>query len=318
MTVVLLGPQRRPSLHGLVTSMGWEGPFATITAGWQERELADAELDEHLGGRSHNLSLWHRMQQVFEADPQYAAAHRQRRADLLEMQDLYVHGLRHTMAALIELNDRTEGSITLRHMAIDDAIAIMRGLDSQHMRRVAEVQQAFYDAYPPHERESVQGHRAEVARILADCSAVVITGGHVVELLDALHLFNVAPAGVEQRPVVAWSAGAMVLTSHVVLFGDHAVRGPGCPEVFDRGLGLLPGIVALPSASQRLELHDRFRMSVLSRRFAPDLSLPLDPGTRIVCERGKPLAAGIRLIGADGTVTTGGEDGAQAGDQPPA
>ena len=48
---ILLGPQRRPTLDAVVRSLGLPGPFATVTAGWQEREPDDGELRALLGGR---------------------------------------------------------------------------------------------------------------------------------------------------------------------------------------------------------------------------------------------------------------------------
>ena len=49
MRIVLLGPQRRPTLEGVARSLalagpGVSGPVATVTAGWQEREPDDGEL----------------------------------------------------------------------------------------------------------------------------------------------------------------------------------------------------------------------------------------------------------------------------------
>ena len=49
MSIVLLGPQRRPSLDKIVNALGLPGPFVTITAGWQEREKDDADLDRAIG-----------------------------------------------------------------------------------------------------------------------------------------------------------------------------------------------------------------------------------------------------------------------------
>ena len=63
----------------------------------------------------------------------------------------------------------------------------------------------------------------------------------------------------DELPVVAWSAGAMALTSKVVLFHDYAPRGSHEAEVFDRGLGRVPGVIALPHARRRLRLEDRAR-----------------------------------------------------------
>lgn len=317
MTVVLLGPQRRPSLDRLVDAMGLDGPYATITAGWQERESDDAELDSLLRGQSRNLRLWHRMQEVFAVDPAYAAAHQQRRTDLAELQDLYQLGLSHAMQAITELQDRSSGRKSLRDLAIRDATALMRTMDEQHILRVRAVQADFYQRFPPHERPAVAHHREQVAATLAECAAVVLPGGHIVELLDALHLFNVMPAGLDRLPVIAWSAGAMALSSTVVLFNDSAVRGPGCPEVFDQGVGLLPGVVLLPSARQRLRTDDHRRMALMAARFAPSVCLPLDPGAHVTFS-GADVPAGAIVIDADGAQRPKEVAGAEAGDQPPA
>ena len=50
--ITLLGPQRRPTLDRVLGSLDVPGPIATVTAGWQEREADDAELDALTGGRS--------------------------------------------------------------------------------------------------------------------------------------------------------------------------------------------------------------------------------------------------------------------------
>lgn len=330
MTVVLLGPQRRPSLDRLVTSLGLTGPFATISSGWQEREKDDSELDRHLGGSSRNLHLWHRMQDVFECDPQYAAAHRDRRAQLLELQELYQLGLSHTVQFLDELRSRTAGSTIIRGLALDDAVQVLRGMDKQHIARVGEINAQFYAQYPPHERPAIARHRREVSDILAESQALVLTGGHIVELIDSLHLFNVNAAGMTRMPIIAWSAGAMALTSQVVLFDEYAVRGPGCSEVFDLGLGVLPGIVALPSAKQRLRTDDKVNMGLLAKRFEPNVCLPLDPGARVQIETEGELPSDATVLDTAGnlrpygeTITEadaaqrGGDDG-EACDQPTA
>ncbi|MBD2760608.1 hypothetical protein IEE94_13965 [Yimella sp. cx-573] len=317
MTVVLLGPQRRPNLDKLVTSLDLSGPFVTITAGWQEREKDDSELDRHLRGRSRNLHLWHRMQSVFENDPQYAAAHRERRAQLLELQELYQLGLSHTVQFLNELRTRTSGSAALRELAVADAVQVLRGMDKQHIARVGEIQASFYAKYPPHERPAIVRHRHEVAQLMADAGAVILAGGHIIELLDALHLFNLNAAGFGRLPIVAWSAGAMAITSRVVLFDEHSVRGPGCSEVFDHGLGVLTGVTVFPSAKQRLRTGDRQNMGLLAQRFAPSVCVPLDPGARVVIEHGT-LPADASVIDATGAMRPRGGDDAQAGDQPTA
>ena len=81
MRIVLLGPQRRPTLEGVARSLGLSGPglagpVATITAGWQEREPDDALLADLLEGRAVNLALYRRWLDVRDRDPEYSAGER--------------------------------------------------------------------------------------------------------------------------------------------------------------------------------------------------------------------------------------------------
>lgn len=304
--MVLLGPQRRPGLDKVVRALQLDGPFATVTAGWQERELADDELSEHLGGRATNLALWSRRQDVLDRDPEFAAVHRRRTVDLTDAQELYLIGVRHTSRALTELRSQPERSQRATRFAVSDAEEVLRSLDRRHLERVREINATFYDATRPHQHPLIATHRTEVAQVLADAEAVVLTGGHVGELLDALHLFNVVPAGLDRMPVIAWSAGAMVLTERVVLFNDYTSRGPRAPEVYDDGLGLLPGVVALPAAHQRLRMQETGLMGLLARRFSPAVCVPLDPGAQVQLEADGALPADAPVIDETGTVSTFG------------
>src|SRR5206468_741883 len=74
--VTLLGPQRRPTLDTVAASLYPEGPVATITAGWQEREPDDGELGKLLGARDVNLGLYRRLLDVQERDPEFALGER--------------------------------------------------------------------------------------------------------------------------------------------------------------------------------------------------------------------------------------------------
>ena len=300
--MVLLGPQRRPALDKVVAGLDLDGPFATITAGWQEREVADDELKAHLGGRAVNLALWTRRQDVLDRDPDFAAAHRQRRSVLSDLQDLYLIGVGHTSRAITELREHAESSEQVKELSLRDAEEVLRSLDRRHLERVRDVEAEFYELTKPHEHPLIAGHRAEVAQVLADSAAVVIAGGHVAELLDALHLFNVVPAGLAHVPIIAWSAGAMVLTERVVLFNDNAIRGPRAPEVYDDGLGLLRDTVVLPSAHKRLRMNNLDRMSLMAKRFAPSVCVPLDPGARLTVNADGSLPPETPVIGASGAI----------------
>lgn len=300
--VTLLGPQRTPRLDQVVDFLGLQGPIATINAGWQEREPEDELLDAMLGGRSRNLRLWQRMQQLWEADPSFAEADRERRGVLEEMQQLYLLGLDHAMGAITELYRHTPRNAWVMQTALEDTEHIMREMDARHLERVAEVYAEFWARTRPHERPELAEARETIAHELSDAEAVVIPGGHVGVLLGALHLFNIAPA--LDRPVIAWGAGAMALTERVVLFHDRAAHGPAVAETFSAGLGLVKQTVALPSARDRLDLTDPVRMAIWARRFAPARCLLLDAGTQVHIPWDGHLPAGAPVIGPDGSLTT--------------
>jgi hypothetical protein len=300
--VILLGPQRRPTVDTALRQLGTlDGPAATVTAGWQEREADDGELSRALGGRDVNLGLYRRWLDVQERDPQYATGERLLSAALAELQDLYLLRLDHALQAVDALQ-RGESGDRLRSPAVSDAVAAVRELDAAHLRRVNEARLDFFDRLPPHDRPVIAEHRAAVAAVLAQASVLVLTGGHVGVLADVLHLFNVA-AALNGTPVIAWSAGAMALTDRIVLFHDRAPQGPGHPEVWASGLSVVRDVVLLPHARARLLLEDAPRMAVLARRFAPARCVPLEAGTRLEPGADGSWPAGTRVLDEDGHVT---------------
>ena len=291
MKTILLGPQRRPTLDSVVRLLGLPGPFAMVTAGWQEREPDDGELRALLGGRSVGLELYRRWLDVQERDPEYAAASRALADVLAELADLYLLRLDYALQAVYALQRRTSGS------ALDEAVAGVQSLDAAHLARANEVRGEFFDRLRPHDRPVIALHRAEVADLLGSAAALVVAGGDVGVLAEVLHLFNVA-AALNGAPVIAWSAGAMALTDRIVLFGDRSPQGPGHPEVYGSGLSLLRDVVLLPHARARLLLDDTPRMAVFARRFAPARCVPLEAGTRIDVPADGAWPSGIRTIEA--------------------
>jgi hypothetical protein len=299
--VTLLGPQRRPTVDEVVQDLEPDGPIATVTAGWQERERDDAELRELLGGRAVNLTLHERWIDVLERDPDYAMAEREHRTVLDELQQFYLVQLDHALRATYAVAQRHDGHPRTREAALADALAVVTMVDGNHVARVQEVRQAFYDAWRPEERPVVAEHREVVRGHLQEAVALVVAGGHVGELARVLHLFHVAP---HLPPhVIAWSAGAMALTERVVLFHDRAPQGPAHTEVYDEGLGLVAAAVLLPHARRRLYVDDRTRMGVLARRFAPVPCVVLDDGARVDLTETGALPVGTRVVGTDGRIT---------------
>lgn len=294
MRLTVLGPQRRPTLAAVARSHGPDARFATVTAGWQEREPDVAELHGLLGdgaSRVTDLALWRRWQDVLERDPELATAELNHREVLTELQDLYAVRLEHAAAAVAAVA-RSAHRPRARAAALADAEETVRLLDERHLAAVRAAQADFRSAWRPAERDAVAGHGAAVARLLRDTDVLVVAGGHVGVLLHVLRLFAVAPPG----PVIAWSAGAMALTERVVLFAD------GRAEVYDAGLAVLPEVVLLPHARRRLELADQEAAGRLARRFAPDFCVVLDDGDRLELADGLP--PGARVLGPDGRIAS--------------
>jgi hypothetical protein len=292
--IVLLGPQRRPTVEGVARSLGLAGPVATITAGWQEREPDDALLSSLLsaaGGGAVNLALYRRWLDVQDRDPEYFAGERDLAGVLAGLQELYLLRLDYALQAVYAVQRRPASD-----EALAEAVEAVRELDTAHLRRVNEARLEFFGRLRPHDRPVIAAHRAEVSAVLAESSALVIAGGHVGVLAEVLHLFNVA-AALNGAPVIAWSAGAMALTDRIVLFHDRAPQGPGHPEVYGSGLSLVRDAVLLPHARARLLLDDILRMAVFARRFAPARCVPLEAGTRIDVADGR-WPDGLRVIEA--------------------
>lgn len=303
--ITILGPQRRPTLGEVVATLESDGPIAMVTAGWQERETDDAELDALLGGRGLRLGLHERWLDVLERDREFATAELEHRAVLDELQLLYLTQLDHALRALYTVSARAEDRPRTRVAALADAMAVVRLVDEHHVSRVKAAHGDFSTAWRPEERPVIAEHRERVRALLEHAVGMVVAGGHVGVLVRVLDLFHVAPS--VPATVVAWSAGAMALTERVVLFHDRAPQGPAHAEIYDEGLGLIPGAVLLPHARRRLRVDDRTRMSSLAVRFAPAACVVLDDGVRIDLDRDGALPRGARLIGADGLIRTPGD-----------
>jgi hypothetical protein len=302
-SITLLGPQRRPTLDRVLSSLAVGGPVAVVNAGWQERESDDAEILALAGEQAVNLRLFARWMDVLRADPEYAAAEREHRQVLDELRQLYLIRLDHALQAESAVTARTDGHPHTLAMASADALEAVRLLDATHLARVGELHETFYGTWRLEERGTIAGHREEVRGLLSTAECLVVAGGHVGDLIRVLHLFHLSPH-LPPR-VVAWSAGAMALTPRVVLFHDRAAQGASLTEVFDAGIGVVPGLVLLPHARRRLLTDDVLRMSGLARRFAPDSCLVLDDGVRVDLGPDGALPADARVVGANGLITGG-------------
>lgn len=300
--VVLLGPQgAAPDVGAALTELGIAGQVALVNAGHRVDEADDAELVAAIGRPVVNLRLHARANDVFANDPEFAQAYQARQLRLRNLQSFY--------RIRLDKTDDAGRMIAVRWVEPDllaqeddESVSQLRLLDASHLQRCAAVRVAFDARWTPAERASIARNRDELRGALGRCVALVIAGGHVASLLNRLALFDVV-ALAAGKPIVAWSAGAMVLTDKIVLFHDFPPYGSDIAQVLDAGLGLAPGVVVLPDPHRRLRLDDRHGIARFARRMAPASCVALDHGARVVFDRG-----GNRIVGGHRLLDTGDVD----------
>jgi hypothetical protein len=227
---------------------------------------------------------------VFAREPGLRALQRERQDRLAELQRLYRVRLAPSLLAARHLL-RAEGDPELLRLERRAAISQVRALDRHHVRRIAAIHEAFDARRAALHAPVATAQRAAVQRRLEAAAAVLIAGGHVAVLLNRIRLFRLE-GPLANKPVIAWSAGAMVLCERIVLFHDNAPQGRRDPEVLDAGLGITRRLVPLPDARTRLAGASRTRLALFSRRFAPARCCTLDNGALLRLEDGRLSQAG--------------------------
>jgi uncharacterized membrane protein len=291
---VLFGPQR-PVLNlgeAFAGAMIPDAPVGVISAGWQEAEGDFSELAAIVDRPLVDLNLYHRAEEVFAGDEQLSTAYRQRQDRLQELQRLYRQRLRQLTIAARQVR-RADAPADLVAAEYRHAIAQLRALDRHHLHRIESVYAEFAGPVSAANSALLAGHIAAIEERIARCETVVLTGGNVMVLLNRLQLFGMRSL-LASRHLVAWSAGAMVLSDRVVLFHDSKSLGRRDAELLGAGMGIVPGYVLLPDATRRLQGRDTLRVSLFSGRFSPAQCVTLDSGACLRFE-GQAVAAAQRI-----------------------
>jgi hypothetical protein len=304
--VTLLGPLHDAiDLEAEISAFEVDGPVALITAGWEEGERNDAEIDRRLGGGSRNLGLYGRRLDVLSSDPEYADAERLVRTQLDELREQYQRRLRAALDGVAVMHTRFAGVPGGAGEQLSAAIDAVRSLDESHAAAMSAAYERFYTAYPPHDRPVISAHRDEVASIVGECAAIAIAGGHVGVLNDCLHLCNLASL-IDAQPLLAWSSGCMAISERIVVVDDDDPASRPA-ELYDVGIGVARGLVALP-VSGRLHGHDANALALLAARFAPSVCVVLDGGDRLELSSGVATdLGGVGIVASDGRVVRGAE-----------
>lgn len=298
---LILGPQRPAiNLRDACDAAGLpQDQFAVLSAGWKEAEGDIDDVREVLGRPLEDLALYYRAESIFAANPELAAAFRSRQDRLKGQQRLYRLRLRQLAVAARKLL-KADGDADMLAAEQQHAIAQLRALDQHHLERTEAINAAFNHEFSIESFPDLMRHRDAVRQVLSRCSGIVITGGNIAIILNRMRMFGVDRL-LDDKHVVAWSGGAMVLAQRIVLFHDYAPHGRRDPEIFGAGCGLLPGYVFLPDAADRLREKDRARMGLLSQRFAPDTCIVLDNGAALsIGDDTVTAASSVRRIDESG------------------
>lgn len=302
--IVLLGPQTDFAEIGeVLDEFKVDGSVALITTGWQENESEDEALVEQLRRPAVNLALHARSERVYAQEPLYAQARASRQARLQHLQRFYRMRLEAVDEAARAIGVRhVDAEILLEQQSI--TIAQMRQLDEDHLQRCQAEWTAFDQQWPAAEQASIAHERAAIAELVGRCAAVVIAGGHLTALLNRLRLFDVlAAAG--NKPIIAWSAGAMCLSDRIVLFHDSPPFGKNLAQMLDVGLGLAKGVVVMPDPRHRLRTDQPQATAWFTQRMAPAQCLGMDPGARLVFRGGHLVKAFADRLLPDGRMQHG-------------
>ena len=287
---ILLGPQSpKPGLHQAAAAIGADGPIVVISAGWRDSEGDIEELQDEFDRPLQDLMIYHRAEEIFAREPELRALQRERQDKLQELQELYRLRLGPTITAARKLMRATTQPELLR-LEQRAAIAQVRALDRHHLRRIQAIHHEFDLRRAQLHLPEATAEREAVQRQLAGAALVLIAGGHVAVLLNRMRLFRLGGV-LAQKPLIAWSAGAMALSERIVLFHHNAPQGRRDAELLDAGLGIVRRRVLLPHARTRLDWSNRKRMALFSRRFAPAACCTLDEGSLLHFEDERLVSA---------------------------
>lgn len=279
---ILLGPQSPERNVGAAVARLPAGPMAVISAGWQEAEGDLDELARVVGRDVEDLRLYQRVEDVTGRDASLADAIRARQERLVDLQHLYRLRLKQLAVAARRMLE-AEGRADLLAAEQRHAVAQLRALDRHHLYRTETIWRQFLEAYNPVSHPLLARQAADMGDILQRSAGVIITGGNIAVLVNRMRLLGVDRM-LGNCPIVAWSAGAMALTSRIVLFHERSPEGRRDAEMLGAGCGIISGYVFLPDAKRRLRTRDRLRVGLMSRRFVPDVCVALDNGAELVLD----------------------------------
>ncbi|MDC0716732.1 Type 1 glutamine amidotransferase-like domain-containing protein [Nannocystis bainbridge] len=272
-----------------------------------------------------NLSLLHEVRGLARTSPRLLAAwHEERR--IAEMARAFY--LEHN-AHLIQLFRRTlavakreDPTITVARLAGDQghygtggrllrytlsrelrhALDTLEANDDHLVNLLDQIEQRTFDAVGLQYDPAWRAAQERLERRILSANSIILFGGHLDLLLDALRFFRLrnvlAEALRRGTQLVAMSAGAMVLCERVIIYDDFATKRRDF-QLYDRGLALVRDIQLFPHCTERIQTDDPDNLAYLARRFRHHACVGLNQRSFLLFELGPHRAASV---GADDCV----------------
>ena len=281
--LIILGPQRpSPNLLEAVEWLGSSGPVAVITAGWRHDEGDVEPLIRHLGREVMHLPLYRWFDEIGDKNAVLAGRYGERQGKIKAFKQVYRLQLQAAMDVLDKVEVLAEEEPELYGAEVEGAFEALRMVDTRALQRMQRIREGFVDVLNPWQDPSVKPYYDQIRDCLDKCDTLLVAGGHVAVLRNRLCFFGMRgllhDALRQGKNIVCWSAGAMAMSEHIVLYYDEPPEGKGIPEVLDSGLGLLPRSLLFPHAKLRLNLSNPTRAAKLAQRFQPHQCITLEHG----------------------------------------
>ena len=271
-----------------------------------------------------NLSLVHELGLLSRASPRLIAAwHEQRRvADMargfyLDHNAHLIQLFRRTLA----LGKLADPTLTVARLAADpgyygmnagdtgerllrytlsrelrQALATLEANDDHLVDLLSEIEQRGFDAEGLAYDEAWRAGQARLEQRILAANTIVLFGGRLDLLLDALRLFRLRDALAEAlrrgTQIVAMSAGAMVLCERVIIYDDMAATRRDF-QLYDRGLSLVRDIQMFPHCTERIQTEDPDNLAYLARRFRHHSCVGLNQRSFMLFEPGQRRATSV-------------------------
>lgn len=259
-----------------------------------------------------NLSLLHEVRGLSRSAPRVLAAwHEERRiaetarSFYLEHNAHLIQLFRRTLAA----GKREDPHLTVARLAADrshhgaggrlirytlsrelrHALDTLEANDDHLVDLLDEIEQRVFDAAGVAYDPAWRAAQERLERRILEANTIILFGGHLDLLLDALRFFRLRDVLGEAlrrgAQIVAMSAGAMVLCERVIIYDDFSSKRRDF-QLYDRGLALVRDIQLFPHCMERIQTDDADNLAYLARRFRHHACVGLNQRSFLLFEPG--------------------------------